>query len=574
MDVFNNPFVANMMMNTGRGFNRQPTEAQREFARNFREGKIQPIDPTIPLYILSSIAILLFTVVGSNLMQQFLAPRDPSHPPVVLHYFPWFGSAYSYGTDPYKFLFKCRAKYGDVFTFIMFGRKMTVALGPKGNNLSLGGKVSHVSAEDAYTHLTTPVFGKGVVYDCPNEMLMQQKKFIKHGLTPQAFQTYAPLIWQETHQFFEQEKGFNVYPGPKSYEAIKFFSELIILTASRTLQGKEVRAGLTSSAAKHFEHLDKGFTPINFLFPNLPLPSYRKRDKAQKAMSDFYLEIMRKRREGESDVDEHDMIAALTGNEYKDGTPLTDRDVAHMMIAILMAGQHTSSATSSWTLLHLAQKPLIFKALFEEHRDLFQNEDGTWEDVTYESTKEMPLMAAVIRETLRMHAPIHSIYRKVLQDLEVPPALAAGGNGSRPYVVPKGHFVVAAPGVSAMDPKVWPDADKWDPFRWLEDKGMAQEALDSYSGATSEQIDYGFGQVSKGTESPYMPFGAGRHRCVGEQFAYLQLSVIMSYIVRNYDIQLLGAFPQTNYNTMIVLPLNGYVTFKKRGQSKWILSTK
>jgi sterol 14-demethylase len=33
----------------------------------------------------------------------------------------------------------------------MMGRTMTVALGPKGNNLSLGGKVSQVSAEDAYT---------------------------------------------------------------------------------------------------------------------------------------------------------------------------------------------------------------------------------------------------------------------------------------------------------------------------------------------------------------------------------------------------------------------------------------
>jgi hypothetical protein len=33
----------------------------------------------------------------------------------------------------------------------MLGRKMTVALGPKGNNLSLGGKLSQVSAEEAYT---------------------------------------------------------------------------------------------------------------------------------------------------------------------------------------------------------------------------------------------------------------------------------------------------------------------------------------------------------------------------------------------------------------------------------------
>lgn len=97
---------------------------------------------------------------------------------MVFHVIPWFGSAAAYGMDPYKFLFDCREKYGDVFTFILLGRRMTVALGPKGNNLSLGGKITHVSAEEAYTHLTTPVFGKGVVYDCPNDMLMQQKKFV------------------------------------------------------------------------------------------------------------------------------------------------------------------------------------------------------------------------------------------------------------------------------------------------------------------------------------------------------------------------------------------------------------
>ena len=42
-------------------------------------------------------------------------------------------------------------QYGDVFTFVLLGRRMTVALGPKGSNLILGGKLSEVSAEEAYT---------------------------------------------------------------------------------------------------------------------------------------------------------------------------------------------------------------------------------------------------------------------------------------------------------------------------------------------------------------------------------------------------------------------------------------
>ena len=166
-------------------------------------------------------------------------------------------------------------------------------------------------------------------------------------------------MWQETDQFFQHELGFDKSPGPRSLEVSKTVAELIILTAARSLQGCEVREGMTSHFARMMEDLDAGFTPINFMFPNLPLPSYRRRDKAQAAMSDFYLDIMRKRREGESDNTDMDMIAALQGQQYKDGTPLSERDIAHMMIAILMAGQHTSSATSSWSILHLADRPDI-----------------------------------------------------------------------------------------------------------------------------------------------------------------------------------------------------------------------
>lgn len=51
------------------------------------------------------------------------------------------------------------------------------------------------------------------------------------------------------------------------------------------------------------------------------------------------------------------MIAALLEQKYRSGRRLDDREIAHIMIALLMAGQHTSSATGSWALLHLAANP-------------------------------------------------------------------------------------------------------------------------------------------------------------------------------------------------------------------------
>ena len=63
-----------------------------------------------------------------------------------------------------------------MFTFILLGRKVTVYLGSKGNQFILNGSLKEVNAEEIYSVLTTPVFGRGVVYDVPNAKFMEQKK--------------------------------------------------------------------------------------------------------------------------------------------------------------------------------------------------------------------------------------------------------------------------------------------------------------------------------------------------------------------------------------------------------------
>lgn len=60
------------------------------------------------------------------------------------------------------------------------------------------------------------------------------------------------------------------------------------------------------------------------------------------------------------------MMAALCGQKYKDGRSVTDREVAHMLTALLMAGQHTSSSSVAWTVMHLANNPAV--AYVPQHR--------------------------------------------------------------------------------------------------------------------------------------------------------------------------------------------------------------
>lgn len=156
-------------------------------------------------------------------------------------------------------------------------------------------------------HLTTPVFGKDVVYDCPNELLMEQKKFVKFGLSTENFREYVGMIENEVSQFMRNDSSFKIFQMNDinewgSFDVLKVMSEITILTASRTLQGREVRANITKEYAGVYNDLDGGFTPLHFMFPNLPLESYRKRDAAHKKISDFYVSIIRKRRENPGQV--------------------------------------------------------------------------------------------------------------------------------------------------------------------------------------------------------------------------------------------------------------------------------
>jgi hypothetical protein len=70
-------------------------------------------------------------------------------------------------------------QYGDVFTFILFGRKVTVALGTQGNNFVLGGKVAHFSAEDAYK-----VRGLPIAFPLPSHArVTAMKSYPMHNLS-------------------------------------------------------------------------------------------------------------------------------------------------------------------------------------------------------------------------------------------------------------------------------------------------------------------------------------------------------------------------------------------------------
>lgn len=375
------------------------------------------------------IIILLVTVFIIVTTLKKRSKAEAPLTPMVPYTLPFFGNLISFGLDPLTFLQENYKKFGDVYTFKMFGRNMTFLFNADGNNFVLNTcKLQEVSAEEAYKHLTTPVFGEGVVYDCPNHMLMDQKKFVKHGLSPENLRKYVEFIEQETIDYF---KRWSERKGTE--ELSQAIAELTIMTASRCLMGKEIREQLNESVAQLYIDLDKGFTSLNFLFPWLPLPSYRNRDIAHKKMKSLFLDIMKQRRQS-NDTENYDMIQALMDSEYRDGKKMSDSEVACMMIALLMAGQHTSSTTGTWCLSFLAENPKLRQELLQEQKSILGDKFET--PLDYEALKQMTLLEMCIKETLRLKPPIIVLIRKVMETVYY-----------HGYAIPEGNYICVSPGI-------------------------------------------------------------------------------------------------------------------------------
>lgn len=103
----------------------------------------------------------------------------------------------------------------------MVGKTFTYLIGSETSALFFNSQNHNLNAEEVYSRLVTPVFGKGVAYDVPNsvscqihcvpfdnclsfQLFMEQKRMLKQGLSIAHFRRYIPLIEKETINYFER----------------------------------------------------------------------------------------------------------------------------------------------------------------------------------------------------------------------------------------------------------------------------------------------------------------------------------------------------------------------------------
>ncbi|XP_059172340.1 cytochrome P450 3A24-like [Physella acuta] len=199
---------------------------------------------------------------------------------------------------------------------------------------------------------------------------------------------------------------------------------------------------------------------------------------------------------------------------------MSDDELLGQSILIIFAGFETTSTTLQMCLYLLAQHPDIQEKAYQEIVNVIHSGKPTYEELS-----QLRYLEQVLQETLRLYPPLPLITRKALNTCTY---------GA--VTIPKGAWVIAVLDGVMLDPKNYPDPEKFDPDRFSEENSSARDPM------------------------TWLPFGWGPRLCIGQRLAMLELKLGLVQVLRKLKVELnqrtepkKGETPKMSYQGIIVV---------------------
>ena len=403
--------------------------------------------------------------------------------------------------DPIGLMQRVRDECGDVGEFRLADKDVVLLTGAEANEVFFRASDEELDQAAAYPFMT-PIFGEGVVFDATPEE--RRRALHNQSLRDKFMRGHAATITAEI------ERMVAGWGDEGEIDLLDWTAELFIYTSTSCLIGRRFREELDAHVAELFHDLERGTDAIAFVDPHADIDSFYRRDAARAELVGIIEGIMRRREEqGPVDAEDRDLVDVLMSMKDEDGNWQFSPDVVTgMFISMMFAGHHTTSTTASWLIIELLRNPEVMRRVVDEMDALADAGGG---EITYQDLREVPWLEASIKETLRLHPPLILLLRMVMQPFEV-----------EGFHIPAGKLVGASPAVSNRLPEAFDASDRFDPSRYIDPR---QDDLDN--------------------PWNWIPFGAGRHRCVGAAFALMQLKAIFCVLLRDWEIE--AAQPPDSY---------------------------
>ncbi|KAI1438985.1 bifunctional P-450:NADPH-P450 reductase [Xylaria sp. CBS 124048] len=246
-----------------------------------------------------------------------------------------------------------------------------------------------------------------------------------------------------------------------------------------------------------------GFLTESGKRPNRVLPSFFYRNEDIEYWDDIDVlrrtaqEVLDARKANPNSTRKDLLSAMLAGVDAKTGKKMSDSSIIDNLITFLIAGHETTSGTLSFAFYRMLKQPDAYQRAQREVDEVVGKGP-----ITVDHLSKLPYVTAVLREALRLDAPI-SLIGVVSQSDQ----LLAGK-----YPVSKGEPCVAFLSRSHLDPEVWGD--------------------DALEFKPERMLDEHFNKLPK---NAWKPFGNGARGCIGRPFAMQEAILAMALLLQNFN---------------------------------------
>lgn len=228
----------------------------------------------------------------------------------------------------------------------------------------------------------------------------------------------------------------------------------------------------------------------------VPIPLHRALNKHMEVLDSTIKNIIRERKNETSP--KQDLLSMLM--EVQDADTLekmSEQQIRDEVLTIFIAGHETTANALTFAIYLLSRHPDIKAKMFKEIDEAMESSQS----LSYSGLQQLTYTTLIAKEAMRLYPPAWIIPREAPHDTIV--------DG---YRIRQGEKVLVSPYVMHRHPDYWEQPEKFIPERFLSEHFKKQHKY------------------------VYFPFGGGARLCVGNNFAMMELQIILARIYQQFDI--------------------------------------
>ncbi len=398
--------------------------------------------------------------------------------------------------NPIDVLSKYTALYGDTFRFYLGGMKEALVTRDPA-------VIQHVLKTNAENYQKSHIqvkrmghfLGKGLL-TTHGEAWRTQRRLIQKGFDRRQLEALGSIM-QDSLQESLREFDRQVRLGP--VDVYPHLMKMTFAMVARSLFGahlKDEDIRLVSDTISTVQEFIVRQTIEPYLNPWFAVSGQLRRHEQMRMRADGVLSGYIRQRRGQPPG--HDLLQTLMDARYSDGQGMSDGMLLSESMQLLVAGHETSSNSLSWLLYLLSTRPDCLERVRQEIDSVLGSAP-----LGYAQVAELEYSTQVIQEGLRLYPPFWMVDRVAMEEDRV-------GD----VVIPRGSMVIVYVYGAHRADRYWPDPESFDPERFNREN------------------------VKLHAPFTHIPFGGGPRSCIGANYAIFQMLMILSVLLRRYDLHL------------------------------------